>query len=115
MNPRALRTWLVCYDIADKRRLSRVHKILKREGATVQYSAFSVRASATGVDQLLTRIKAEIDQRADDVRAYHLPESCEVWMLGAQAMPEGIMIEASAATRLLLAGERDEAATLGES
>ena len=31
-------SWLVTYDISDKKRLTRIHKALKKEGIPVQYS-----------------------------------------------------------------------------
>ena len=34
--------YLIAYDIADPKRLSRVHRALKREGLPVQYSVFTV-------------------------------------------------------------------------
>ncbi len=97
------KTWLVAYDIREPRRLRRLHRCLKREGVAVQYSAFCVEATDRQLDQVLRRVTAIIDARVDDVRAYHVPEHCQVWQLGRQQFPEGVFLEGSAAVRQLLA------------
>lgn len=101
------KTWLVCYDIRDKKRLARVHKRLRKEGCTVQYSAFSVRANDRQMEKLLAALEGEIDPREDDIRAYHLPARCNVWMLGCQSLPEGIALDSESASRLLLVAPKD--------
>ncbi len=85
------KTWLVCYDIREARRLRRVHRLLRGEGLAIQYSAFSVRANDAGIKGLLSLIDEEIKPE-DDVRAYHIPEQCPVWTLGRSFLPEGIML-----------------------
>ncbi len=97
------KTWLVCYDIRAQRRLRRVHRILRRRGATVQYSAFAVRAHDRALHTLLDLLRREIAVDADDLRAYHVPARCRVWALGTQDLPEGIELDAQTAAQLLLA------------
>ena len=62
------KTWLVAYDIRCPRRLRKVHQRLKREGASVQYSAYAVVASDCEIRCLLQQIESLIDARADEVR-----------------------------------------------
>jgi hypothetical protein len=50
---------------------------------------------------VLTGIGRLIEPKADDVRAYHLPNECEVAMLGIQEWPEGIFLGAKGIDRLL--------------
>lgn len=64
------RTWMICYDIADPRRLQRVHRIIRRQAIAVQYSVFVAPFTDQEVDALLQLVKAEIDPTEDDVRAY---------------------------------------------
>jgi CRISPR-associated protein Cas2 len=96
------KTWLVAYDIREPRRLRRLHRCLKCEGAAVQYSAFCVEAGDERMARLLQRVAGLIDMRADDVRAYHVPTHCRVWAIGRQQMPDGVFLEGSAAVRQLL-------------
>jgi len=95
------RNWLVAYDIADPRRLGRVHRYLKQHAIPVQYSVFVFQGNQYALDRVLSGIAARIDSEADDVRAYHLPGRCEVTMLGRQQLPEGVMVGAHGLDRLL--------------
>lgn len=96
------KTWLVAYDVREPRRLLRLHRCLKREGTAVQYSAFCVEADDDSLGALLAQVQCLIDERVDDVRAYHVPAHCRVWQLGRQEFPDGVYIEGSAAVRHLL-------------
>lgn len=100
MSAGKVKDWLVAYDIRDPRRLRRVHRRLREEGCTVQYSAFAVRADDRAMRTLMVDLEALIDPRHDDVRAYHLPERCAVWTLGVQSLPPGIHLEPAAVARL---------------
>ena len=96
------KTWLVAYDIRCPRRLGRVHRQLKREGSTVQYSAYAVVASDREIRRLLQQIETLIDTKADDVRAYHVPQRCPIWTLGTQNLPDGLVVDATLASGWLL-------------
>ncbi|GIX24256.1 CRISPR-associated endonuclease Cas2 [Caldimonas sp.] len=102
MSKNASKTWLVAYDIADARRLRKIHRLLRRAGASVQYSAYSVCAGDDGLHDLLHGLAQHIDEAHDDIRAYHLPAHCKVWTLGCQELPEGIIVDADTAARMLL-------------
>ena len=84
--------WLVTYDIADPRRLAQVFKRLKKEGIPVQYSVFAVDASATKMGTLMAALATLIDSKADDVRAYRLPEDGWRATLGEAMLPEDLWI-----------------------
>jgi len=111
MSERKVKDWLVAYDIREPRRLRRVHRRIREEGATVQYSAFCVRANDHQISALLQAVAKLIDERVDDVRAYHLPERCAVWTLGRQALPAGILLQPQALARLF-ARQGDAAKTV---
>jgi len=83
--------YLIAYDIADPRRLARLHRYLKGEALALQYSVFFGRFTLAGIDRIEDEIAARIDPREDDVRIYPLPVDFQVWALGASApLPEGI-------------------------
>ncbi len=102
------KTWLVSYDIREPRRLRRVHRQLRKTGATVQYSAFSVQADDAQMQALLSTLERLIDPAEDDLRAYHLPQRCPVWMLGQQGQPDGVYIDAGEASKILMAAAATE-------
>lgn len=83
--------WLVTYDIADPRRLSRLFRFLKKQGVPVQYSVFMVEASAVKMASLMVQIATMIHKDADDVRAYCLPENLWQATIGKSILPEGIL------------------------
>ena len=92
MSLNASARWIVTYDIADKRRLPRVFKFLKKQGIPVQYSVFLVDASAAKMGDIMASIAALIDKDADDVRAYRIPANPWKVTLGIAILPEGILL-----------------------
>jgi|SRR5579884_2176310 len=95
------RSWLIAYDIADPRRLGRVHRFLKRHAIPVQYSAFVLQANQINLELVLSGIADRIDPACDDIRAYHVPNQCEVKALGRQHLPDGILLRPEQVGRLL--------------
>lgn len=92
MSQQQTASWLVTYDMANRRRLARVFKILKREGIPVQYSIFSVVASNAKMGSLIAHLATLIDAREDDVRAYRLPENGWRATLGDPMLPEDVWL-----------------------
>lgn len=92
MSTGAPRLTLVCYDIRDPRRLIRVHRFLRNQGFPVQYSVFTVPLTPRRLDWLLAELTELIDERADDVRAYPLPNDPERISFGRQQFPDGVML-----------------------
>ncbi|MFZ0257941.1 MAG: CRISPR-associated endonuclease Cas2 [Gammaproteobacteria bacterium] len=86
------RLHLICYDIADPRRLNRVHRCLVRHGLPLQYSVFLVYAHKAGLQAILAEMRTLIDHRKDDVRAYPLPRDAEYQHLGRQVFPAGVTV-----------------------
>ena len=90
--PASKRTpWIVCYDIADPRRLVRVHRKLKRHGIPVQYSVFFLQSTRKALTALLaTAVVPLIDSRADDLRAYPLLSGSAPTVFGRGSIPDGV-------------------------
>lgn len=66
------RLYIICFDVADKRRLRAVSNALENHGARVQYSVFECYLDANELNTLQQIISALIDPEADHVRYYEL-------------------------------------------
>ena len=86
------RSWLIAYDIADPRRLGRVHRYLKGEAVPVQYSMFTASTTGNGIRRIRDGLAKRIDPRRDDVRIYLLPRSLDIAHLGRPYLPEGLLL-----------------------
>jgi len=84
--------YLIAYDIANPKRLSRVHRALKKQGLPVQYSVFTVVMKRKALLRLLASINELIHPARDDIRCYRLPERTEIKTLGRQFFPEDVML-----------------------
>ena len=88
----APRLHLICYDIADPRRLGRVHRYLTTQATPLQYSVFVANLGRWDVEEILDEIDSIIDPAEDDVRIYPLPSSPRVESLGCSMFPDGTML-----------------------
>ncbi len=84
--------WLISYDIADPKRLVRVHRWLKSVGLPVQYSVFSASLNARELRHLREQLAARIHCKQDDIRFYPLPANPRQVCLGVQIFLEGIYL-----------------------
>lgn len=64
--------YLVAYDIADKRRLRRVAKLMERFGVRVQKSVFECALPPAAVAQMVDGATKLIDPDVDGIRIYPL-------------------------------------------
>jgi CRISPR-associated protein Cas2 len=92
--------WLVCYDIADPRRLARVWRAVREFGVPLQYSVFWARLDGTELNAALRAVATRIDARADDVRFYPLPENVQITGIGRDVLPLGVVFGDPALRRL---------------
>lgn len=86
------RLLLACYDIADPRRLARVHSFMVKHAVPLQYSVFITRMSTPQLEWLISRLRLLINPREDDIRIYTLPESLGVHAIGRQYLPPDVLI-----------------------
>ena len=83
--------YLVCYDIADPSRLSRVFRLVKGKGIHLQYSVFLCSLTWPQLQDIKEDIKELINQQEDDIRIYPLPSGGKVSVLGQGArIPDGV-------------------------
>lgn len=86
------RCWLIAYDIRDRRRLARVHRFLTHQAVPVQYSVFAARGSLADMRRLAEELRMRIDERADDVRIYPIPEDPLAHTIGATLLPDDVWL-----------------------
>lgn len=85
--------YLVCYDIADEQRLTRVYRFMKGRGFHIQYSVFYCLLTRHELKELKSEIEKIIHLRYDDVRIYPLPKNSLVAVLGVgDRIPEGVEV-----------------------
>lgn len=86
------RRWLIAYDIADRRRLQRTHKLLSGRALALQKSVFLFRGGQEQAEQLREELAAQLNPREDDLRLYPLPANGRIIALGRTALPEDIFL-----------------------
>jgi len=86
------RHWLICYDIADPRRLGRVHRFIQKHTIPVQYSVYLLQATPRKLKNILDELDTLIDPKRDDIRAYPIPTNPEITLIGEPSLPDGIQL-----------------------
>ncbi|MEA3411983.1 MAG: CRISPR-associated endonuclease Cas2 [Pseudomonadota bacterium] len=86
------RLHLVCYDIANPRRLVRVHRCLLDWAFPVQYSVFIGNFNRVERDTLESELEGLIHSSRDDVRIYPLPMNPRVLGYGRSWFPDGVRV-----------------------
>ena len=87
------RRYLIAYDISSPRRLSRVHRQLKKVAVPIQYSVFIGAFSHSNLTSLIITLKNIIDSRDDDIRIYSLPENIKEERMGvADPLPADALL-----------------------
>ncbi|MDR3214561.1 MAG: CRISPR-associated endonuclease Cas2 [Azoarcus sp.] len=85
-----MRSWVIGYDVADPKRLNRVHRVMLNRATPIEYSIFLYCGTENGLDECLQSVSALIDPRADDVRCYPLPQRGFQERIGRATLPAGI-------------------------
>ncbi len=84
--------YLICYDIADPRRLQRVHKFITGFAVPVQYSVFLARMTPAALTEILDGLCNIIEPAWDDVRAYRLPDRPRAVTMGRAILPPSVQL-----------------------
>lgn len=82
--------FIICYDIANPKRLGRLHRYLKKIAVPLQYSVFLFVGDERQLDRHLEHAASLIDEKEDDLRGYPLPVRGFKARLGKPTLPEGI-------------------------
>ncbi len=86
------RRYLLCYDIADPKRLAMVCRRVKRDGVALQYSVFDCQLNAVSLRRLIRDLRELIDDREDDVRIYGPRVDAPFVWLGTAHCTEGVQL-----------------------
>jgi CRISPR/Cas system-associated endoribonuclease Cas2 len=81
--------WLLTYDIRDKKRLARMHRLACSVGLPINYSAFYIEASVTVLTQLRQQIVKVMDIQVDSARLYPCCRLNRITFLGRPILPAG--------------------------
>ncbi len=87
-----LQPYLLCYDISDDKRLSRIHRTAVENGQPIQYSVFLLIKTEEELENLIRELQQEMDPKEDDIRIYPLNNPARVDTLGQPVRPEGIYL-----------------------
>lgn len=83
---------IVTYDIAEPKRLQRIHRFLKKVALPLQYSVFLLEADAQRIAQLEKQLATMIHPREDDIRIYPLPNQPDWCAIGRPLWDEGMLL-----------------------
>lgn len=92
MSHTGTRRHILCYDIADEKRLRRVHRRVRESGMALQFSVFDCNLNSKQMQHLLGDLRELIDHRHDDVRIYGPRLEAPLIWLGPSALPEGVQL-----------------------
>ncbi len=84
--------FLICYDIADPRRLQRVHRRVSRRALPIQYSVYLFHGTVPTLERLLHELQGLIVPTEDDIRAYPVPEGAEPHLAGRNTADRGLFL-----------------------
>ncbi len=85
-------SWLLTYDIRDKKRLARMHRLACSIGLPINYSAFYLEVTAGMLAVLRQKIPQVIDRRVDSVRLYPCCRLNKIVFLGRPILPAGVWL-----------------------
>ena len=68
--------YMICYDIADAKRLRKVSKVLMNYGIRIQKSFFQCEISKDSVKKIIKELLNVIDTSKDRLSVYPLCDSC---------------------------------------
>lgn len=86
------RPYLLCYDIADPKRLQRVHRIAIQHGIQWQYSVYYHYLNRRQAEALMNEIAEVIEADEDDVRLYPISGTPDIRTLGRKPLSEGVYL-----------------------
>ncbi|SJM95769.1 CRISPR-associated endoribonuclease Cas2 [Crenothrix polyspora] len=93
--------YMIAYDIANPKRLVRIHRYLKKQGLPLQYSVFTLVIKRKALLRLLQGLDKLMNKREDDIRCYRLFSQTSAETLGRQMFPKDVMLFSHGMSQLL--------------
>lgn len=84
-------SYIIGYDIANPKRLCRIHRAMKNHAMPIQYSIFMLEGSEKDIQNCLDEILPLMNPLEDDIRCYPLPQRGHQFRIGKSVLPEGIV------------------------
>ncbi len=84
--------FLICYDIRDKKRLAKVHRVTVKHALFVQYSIYYFEGGDAELADILDEIEMRMDTRVDDVRAYPIEPLSNAERMGQSWLPSEVIL-----------------------
>jgi CRISPR/Cas system-associated endoribonuclease Cas2 len=79
--------YLLAYDIADERRLTRVQRATRRRSLFLQRSVYLFQGAGRELGELLDEVADLMHRRKDDLRVYALAGPADLWFLSGEVPP----------------------------
>lgn len=86
------RELIIAYDIADPKRLARVHRLMKKLALPLQYSVFYTRMNDRQKQQMIKLLEKKINPKQDDIRIYPLVTNYVALYLGHSPFMDGLQM-----------------------
>lgn len=83
---------IIAYDIADKKRLQRVHRLVKEHAIPLQHSVYLATMTPKQCKELIRKLELIIKNTEDDIRIYTLPKNPNWTSWGKPIIPEGLLL-----------------------
>ena len=84
--------YLICYDIANPKRLAKVHRCTVKQAAFIQYSVYYFEGSKAELQTVLAELENIINKKQDDIRVYGITSLNNAITLGRTWVPEDVYL-----------------------
>lgn len=84
--------YIICYDIANPKRLARVHRRAVKHAIFIQYSVYYLLGDRVKLQAMLDDLAAVIKNNEDDIRAYTIAPLSEAEQLGKPWLPDDLVL-----------------------